>query len=425
MSYLSEKYAAHNEIPVCDKTTTGKRVINRMLLGTWLGVAEESGKFLHVVTAGPDGWVRKADVTDARHLKVFYIDVGQGDAALIEIGDKRMIIDGGPNTHLRNYLSGWQYSYILSSNKKIHIDHVFVTHFDTDHYAGLTNIINDERFTFGKIWHNGIARFSGKNSRPEYYDEDLGQTIILNKEKFLITTFDNLTDLSNLKSSGGLQPAFLKFTEALEKAHSQGRLGGIGKLTSTNGKWMEENINGLPFRIEILGPVTSQLEGSVYFKWFDDSSHTRNGHSLVLKLIYGKTSLLFGGDLNELSETHLLKHYGKQNPFLADVAKSCHHGSSEFSVDFLRQVRPYATVISSGDNENYSHPRADAIGSAGKYSRGDKPKVYSTELARSINSAGKILYGMINLRSDGKKIYMAQLKEKRSGANIWDSYEIK
>ena len=245
------------------------------------------------------------------------------------------------------------------------------------------------------------------------------------EEVYLSAYSGQVGDLLNIKSSGGLQPAFRKFTEALEKANAQGRLGGIGKLTSTNGKWMEENINGLPFRIEILGPVTSQLEGSVYFKWFDDSSHTRNGHSLVLKLIYGKTSLLFGGDLNELSETHLLKHYGKQNPFLADVAKSCHHGSSEFTVDFLKQVNPYATVISSGDNENYSHPRADAIGSAGKYSRGDKPKVYSTELARSINSAGKILYGMINLRSDGKKIYMAQLKEKRSGADVWDSYEIK
>jgi hypothetical protein len=99
--------------------------------------------------------------------------------------------------------------------------------------------------------------------------------------------------------------------------------------------------------------------------------------------------------------------------------------SGELTVDFLRQVSPYAIVISSVDNENYSHPGADAFGSAGKYSRGDKPKVYSTELARSINSAGKILYGMINLRSDGKKIYMAQLKEKRSGADIWDSYEIK
>ncbi len=42
MTCLSENYAAHNEIPVYNKTTTGKRIINRMLLGTWLG--EKGGR---------------------------------------------------------------------------------------------------------------------------------------------------------------------------------------------------------------------------------------------------------------------------------------------------------------------------------------------------------------------------------------------
>ncbi|HMB25752.1 MAG TPA: hypothetical protein VKP08_23080, partial [Anaerolineales bacterium] len=82
------------------------------------------------------------------------------------------------------------------------------------------------------------------------------------------------------------------------------------------------------------------------------------------------------------------------------------------------------TIISSGDNESYSHPRADAIGCAGKYSKGILPKVFSTELARSSSSAGHILYGMINLRSNGDEIYLAQMKEARAGADIWDSYKI-
>jgi hypothetical protein len=106
-----------------------------------------------------------------------------------------------------------------------------------------------------------------------------------------------------------------------------------------------------------------------------------------------------------------LNHYGKKNPF--------HHGSSDFDVEFLKKISPYATVISSGDNESHSHPRADAIGASGKYSRGEKPKVYSTELARSVKSSGEILYGMINLRSNGDKIYMAQMKESKK-PDIWD-----
>ena len=53
---------------------------------TWLGIAEESGEFLHVVTAWLYGWVRKADVTDAKHLKVFYIDVRQRSSQLKILG---------------------------------------------------------------------------------------------------------------------------------------------------------------------------------------------------------------------------------------------------------------------------------------------------------------------------------------------------
>ena len=99
-------------------------------------------------------------------------------------------------------------------------------------------------------------------------------------------------------------------------------------------------------------------------------------------------------------------------------------GGADFTVDFMRRLLPYATVISSGDNESYAHPRAEALGCAGKYSRGERPKVFSTELARSINSGGDILYGMINCRTDGSRIVMAQMKERRTGADIWDSYEL-
>ncbi len=176
--------------------------------------------------------------------------------------------------------------------------------------------------------------------------------------------------------------------------------------------------------IEFLGPVFNNDENNnLVYKWFSDSSHTRNGHSLVLKFTYEDVSILLTGDLNSKSQDHLMDHYKDSNPFKSDVTKGCHHGSSDFDTDFLELIAPFATVISSGDNESHAHPRADAVGAAGKYSRGKKPKVYSTELARSVNSAGEILYGMINLRSLGNQIYMAQMKEAKK-PDIWDSYSI-
>lgn len=426
MAYIKEAFAANNEISVFDKPIGRQKVVNKVLLGTWLGVVDQTTDYYEVETAGQDGWVRKSDITTDKHLKIYYIDVGQGDGTLIEIGNIKILIDGGPKSNVHDYLSKWQYSYDFDDNKTVHIDHVIVSHFDADHYFGLTDIINDKRFTFGTVYHNGIARFNTKKGkRLDQYNQDLGTTETHNNEEFLITVFDDLDSLKNLKKLGGFQRGFGYFVEALIDAENQNRLNSVKMLTNQDGTLINQLINQQSFVVDILGPVRNKVNGNMVFRWFKDSSHTRNGHSVVVKMTYGSCSMLFGGDLNEPSEIHLLDHYKPNNPFRVDVAKSCHHGSSDFTIDFLKEVRPFATVISSGDNENYSHPRADTIGCSGKYSRGVRPKVYSTELARSINASNEVLYGMINLRCDGRRIYMAQMKEKRSGADIWDSYKIK
>jgi hypothetical protein len=134
---------------------------------------------------------------------------------------------------------------------------------------------------------------------------------------------------------------------------------------------------------------------------------------------------LLGGDLNTLSENYLMSMYPDQNPFEVDVAKSCHHGSSDFTENFMKRINPYATIISSGDNEGHAHPRADAIGCAGKYSKSKRPLVYSTELARSTNlKKNEILFGMINLRCNGNDIYISQMKEVKKHSDLWDSYKV-
>lgn len=162
------------------------------------------------------------------------------------------------------------------------------------------------------------------------------------------------------------------------------------------------------------------------FAYWKDEGQTINGHSLVLKLTFGSRTLLLGGDLNTYSQNYLMGKYAPANPFEVDVSKSCHHGSSDFSEKFMELINPFATVISSGDNEGHAHPRADAIGCAGKYSKSIRPLVYSTELARSTDLKNqKILYGMINLRCNGSDIYMSQMKEVKNNADLWDSYLVK
>lgn len=72
-----------------------------------------------------------------------------------------------------------------------------------------------------------------------------------------------------------------------------------------------------------------------------------------------------------------------RNVLQSDFAKACHHGSADFSGTFLAAVNPIATVVSSGDEESFAHPRPDALGAYGRAGRGARPLIFSTELSRS------------------------------------------
>ncbi|QJW89147.1 hypothetical protein HNV11_06950 [Spirosoma taeanense] len=418
------KYVKTNEARIYgfDETTRARktRAVNRVLMGTYLKITFEEGDYYFAITAGPDGWIRKSDTTDQMGLKVFYLDVGQGDGSLLEVGPFRILIDGGPGANMKNYLTHWQYTYLLRVNQKVHIDAIYISHFDSDHYSGLIDVLENVNFTFGTVYHNGIGKFVGKD-RPDKYNTTLGETRKEGGKEFLKTCFNTLDDMLALQEEGFLQDEFTRFVFALKNARSQQRLQAVKRLR--RGDIIPDTVvDGKPFQIQVLGPVCTDLDDFPYFK---DESHTVNGHSLVLKITFGTCTFLFGGDLNTDSEDYLLDTYKDQPGILeVDVAKSCHHGASEFTVPFMAAVNPYATVISSGDNETYSHPRADAIGCAGRYSKGERPLVFSTELARSV-SKEKIIFGMINLRCNGESIYMAQMKEANTPSDIWDSYLVK
>lgn len=270
--------------------------------------------------------------------------------------------------------------------------------------------------------HAGILKFLDSQASPSPYDTGLGDKIKVGTKHCLTKFFD---DLLVATDPAAFNTDVTPFLTAIKTAKAEGRISSSRRLrggdTLTN-----QTFNGKPFRVDVLGPFTESIGGSDVFRYWTDDGITINGHSLVLNLTYGTRTYQFGGDLNEKSQEYLIEKYAGQNPFQVDVAKSCHHGSDDFSVDFMKLVNPYATVISSGDNESFAHPRADAIGCAGRYSRGERPLVFSTELARSTNIAtDKIVFGMINSRCDGDRVYFSQMKEASGPADRWDSYDVK
>lgn len=412
------------------KEKTGNKKVNTLLHGSGMKILDDNDPDWYKVESFKDtGWVRKAQTRSDCGLKMFFIDVGQGDSCLIETPKHKILIDAGRWSNVERYFNHWKYKWVIDDKKKVHFDAVILTHFDIDHYGGIINILNDTNYTFDTVYHNGIIRFNDKKSqRPQHLDTEIGQTDSGGQRgverNYLMTSFDDINSVNQLiiddNNDQRLSRTFRNFLDALICAYNGGRLKKVQRLTSADG-YLPKSQTGDDLEIKVLGPVLIPVNGIDYHRWMTDESHTINGNSIVLKLKYINRQIMMGGDLNTEAEDHLLYHWGCQE-FEVDVAKACHHGSSEFTVDFLRAVNPYATVISSGDNETYSHPKPDALGSAGRYSKGIRPAVFSTELARSTNDSREIHYGLINLRSDGKMMMLSQMYECKRKTDMWDSY---
>jgi len=410
------------------------RPTNYVLLGTWLKVLSTYADWIEVETAGrgPGGWVHSDDVRHTPCLKVFYVDVGQGDGAIVESPNGNLLIDGGPSKGFHAFLR-YLYGPTIATGKKIRFDAVVMSHPDTDHFRGLTRVLKDSDFSFGTIYHNGIIRYS--SSKPAGKPFDLGRLKDnAGGRKILSETFSTLNQAEKLINGGQLMSTFSDFWDAAWKAHNEGRLTKAQRITSRDETLPGFRVQGPEkLLVEVLGPIPTSDSGKVEYVTFPDphdhpsiepsSSHTRNGHSVVLKLRFGSHSFLFGGDLNIPAEKHLLKEYGNENPFQVDVAKACHHGSSDFTINFLKKVCPHVNVFSSGDNKSFDHPMADALGATGRHTRGDYPLLFSTELARAETSTGTH-YGLINARSNGTTLVMAQMKEQHKKADVWDSYTV-
>jgi hypothetical protein len=210
--------------------------------------------------------------------------------------------------------------------------------------------------------------------------------------------------------------------------------------------------------MRVLGPILERVNGHDALRVLGSESVTRNGHSIVLRLEYGKARILLTGDLNTASQRLLLSYHGLEE-FPVDVAKACHHGSDDIDLRFVRAMKARVTILSSGDNEDYAHPRPRVLGASARYGREAKaasgellpPLLYSTELARSVRlrEAAKVrdtkppgveiaaknaevkpqgrgtefepledtpiatdlVYGLINVRTDGTTIMCAYMEE--------------
>jgi beta-lactamase superfamily II metal-dependent hydrolase len=255
---------------------------------------------------------------------VHFIDVGVGDAILIELPDPEheIIIDGGDRR------KGYNINEYVDAYVDDPIEIALVTHPDYDHWSGIDRLLND--YTITELWDPGYDRnckFKGANAD--------------NKRK---------------------KDTYLKFIRSLPRE---------GMNTVKRPVPVDPHTPLL-----ILDDVKfTVLHADANPTKVKECSYIINNASIVLKLDYKNVSFLFTGDGNgkerderpSVEPGHVeakLLALEKNNPGIlrSHVLKVPHHGSETANTTaFIQAVQPRYAVISSSVTKNYQLPKKRVV----------------------------------------------------------------
>lgn len=125
---------------------------------------------------------------------------------------------------------------------------------------------------------------------------------------------------------------------------------------------------------------------TVLFPDRDVSNFSTNDGSIIMRLDYGSTSMMFTGDTTKIIEAYMVNHYPQDLP--ATILKVAHHGSKTSSYpDFVELVDPKYAVISLAKGNSYGFPHQQTLDTLSKFNI----EVHRTDLE-----------GTIIMHSDGK-----------------------
>jgi beta-lactamase superfamily II metal-dependent hydrolase len=452
------------------KDAEGKNTGAWLIWGDPVRVVETKDTQAKVRARGRVGWIPQSVLIDKGLLELYVIDVGQGDGVLMRTPDDAWhLIDAGISNEKQMTKKGaanfvrWKFIEDLGE-PAVSLSNVILTHPDFDHYGGMLDLFTgkvtrpDRTFEIKveNFFHSGMGRFDaapklgqmepGTVPKPPFDDYGVREQdgfiteLLDGKDSFgspsrpFESTFDQLAKLV------ATVPSHVRRLSR-DDLHLPGYAPGAGAVS-----------------IRVLGPVVETVAGKPGLRDLGSESETRNGHSIVLRVDYNKIRILLSGDLNTASQ-RLLLSYESLLEFAVDVAKGCHHGSDDIDLRFVRAMKARVTVVSSGDNEDYAHPRPRILGASARYGREAKgvkgetlpPLLYSTELARSVKlshaaavrrrgengseisaahaelktivSKAKfepldhtpvstdLVYGLINVRTDGERVLCGYMKE--------------
>jgi beta-lactamase superfamily II metal-dependent hydrolase len=427
--------------------------------GDKVEVLDETPAGMHVAVHGARGVIARGTISsqarlrDDGLLRLSMVDVQQGDGLILETpGGRVMFIDGGDNQLFARHANARFPN--TSEEDPLVVDLMLITHGDADHFQGLSKLRESETddrpakriFVAPKrVYHNGLVK------RP---DKAAGGKGRAEKDMFGPTEQrDGVTYITGLVDNPAALPAsernskFETWVETLAAWEDR-----VARVTGAaiERRRLDHLSNGAfefladeGVAVELLGPIVEELDGTPALRFLrsppDDAdlmlgtvapegrgslsaSHTINGHSINFRLRFGNVRFLFTGDMNQ-EASQRLREAMPAAALRAEVLKAPHHGSADFDMEFLKEIGPVVSLISSGDEseaKEYIHPRATLMAALGKASRMTPSVIFCTELAAFFKTLGYVQdpkdptrrifafertnFGIAHVRTDGQRV---------------------
>ena len=272
-----------------------------------------------------------SSILDSRHdARLVILDVGQGDAIYMQLPNgKSILIDAGMKFRDADAAQRFVVPF-LKRRGVSRLDYFIVTHLHADHIGGAETILRN--FKVDMFVHPD--QFSGSRAWSR--------------------------------------------TLAAVKALS------VPVTIARSGIILD---SGETYRIYVIHPNSKYVgsSGSSYRSRLNDGS-------IVMKICICSQSVLLMGDAEQRVEHELVISYG--NFLSSQILKAGHHGSStSSSMELLKTVHPYYSVISVGAHNSFGHPsqpvikamrdeneivwRTDSLGAASFIIEPDTTRLYS------------------------------------------------
>jgi competence protein ComEC len=233
---------------------------------------------------------------DGDHFRVTFLDVGQGDSAVVELPDGQVVLIDGGATYERFDMGRSVVAPFLWNRGIRTIDQVIGTHPQLDHVGGLAWVVR--HFIVKKYWGSGEVR-------EELFYRRLQQSLAAQ---------------------------------------------GLREVVAREG---QEIVSSGPCRMLVLNPpVGENLDVLLHEGRLD--GHRLNNHSVVTRLTCGIHTMLFAADVERDGLSRMMPS-SSQGPI--DVLKVPHHGAvSSLNREWLASVHPQYAVFSAGRHNPYRHP---------------------------------------------------------------------